>query len=296
MTVGFRCSAAARLRGDQLAGTASVVRSFLLLEESGPWGREAWLDARLPSGLGAEVLRRAEAAGVRPLLIRRRSASASTEHRKVFAANVKPTGAELFEGSVTDPRELLDLDFTAFGADLSVTDQPLFLVCIHGRHDACCAERGRPVFTALQLIEPETVWGASHLGGDRFAANLVALPDGLYFGGLDPHNAPTVVSEYQQGRLAIEQFRGRSCWPMPVQAAEIELQRHRGDFSTDGYHLLSRQQSDAGLVVRFGTPGGVQRVLVRRLAQPDRQLTCTAERLNPLIRWHCVVLGEGQPG
>ena len=52
-----------------MAGTASTVGSWLLLEDPGPWGRDALLDARLPERLGLELRRRCAAAGLPPLLI-----------------------------------------------------------------------------------------------------------------------------------------------------------------------------------------------------------------------------------
>src|SRR4029453_5830608 len=55
-----------------------------------------------------------------------------------------------------------------------------------GRHGACCAERGRPVAAALAQAHPEETWEVSHIGGDRFAGNLLVLPNGLYYGRLDP--------------------------------------------------------------------------------------------------------------
>jgi hypothetical protein len=69
--VSFRCAAASLLRDEPAAGTASTVRAFLLLENSGPWGENALRDARLPDGLGDELTARAAAARVRVLLIRR---------------------------------------------------------------------------------------------------------------------------------------------------------------------------------------------------------------------------------
>jgi hypothetical protein len=54
-----------------------------------------------------------------------------------------------------------------------VSEEPIYLVCTHGRHDACCAVRGRPVAAALAAAYPERTWECSHIGGDRFAANVV---------------------------------------------------------------------------------------------------------------------------
>ena len=67
----FRCAAEARARGDELAGTASTVRGFLLLEHAGPWGVDALRDARLPDGLGAHLRAASRRHGVRVLLARR---------------------------------------------------------------------------------------------------------------------------------------------------------------------------------------------------------------------------------
>ena len=52
-------------------GTASTVRRFLLIECSGPWGREALRDCRLPIEVTAWIRLQARELGIRPLLIRR---------------------------------------------------------------------------------------------------------------------------------------------------------------------------------------------------------------------------------
>ena len=71
MSSGFRCSAAAEERGDALAGTASVVPAFLLVENPGPWGISAFRDARWPEGVGHAVKQAAARHRIRPLMIRR---------------------------------------------------------------------------------------------------------------------------------------------------------------------------------------------------------------------------------
>ena len=54
-----------------MAGTASTVSNWLLLEHAGPWGRHALHDARLPEGLGRELDHLQRRHRVRILLIRR---------------------------------------------------------------------------------------------------------------------------------------------------------------------------------------------------------------------------------
>src|SRR5690606_7696048 len=118
-----------------------------------------------------------------------------------------------------DIHEVLDLDLAALGAGrspgLTRVDDSLFCVCTHGRHDACCAERGRPVAAALEAAHPEQTWEVSHIGGDRFAANMVVLPHGLYYGRLDAVSALGVAGTHLAGGLDLDHLRGRSGLGMP---------------------------------------------------------------------------------
>ena len=155
----FRCSAASRGSGEAVVGTASTVRAFLLVEHDGPWGVDALRDCRLPPEVCTELRRRSAATGVRTLLIRRAVRRRPRgEAVQVFAAWADPV-APWMEGAVLPEVEsVLDLDLGALGAGrstgLPAGDAPVFAVCTHGRHDACCAERGRPTMRALALSRP----------------------------------------------------------------------------------------------------------------------------------------------
>jgi hypothetical protein len=64
------------------------------------------------------------------------------------------------------------------------------------------------------------VWECSHIGGDRWAANLVLLPDSLYFGHQDGASARRVLAAHDAGRLELLGFRGRTTSRLVEQAAE----------------------------------------------------------------------------
>ena len=103
------------------------------------------------------------------------------------------------------------------------------LVCTHGRHDLCCALRGRPVAAALADLPGWDVWECSHLGGDRFAPNILLLPDGDLFGGLDPQSAVRTVTTYADGRVCLEHHRGRMGTPAIDQALMHHAARSLGE-------------------------------------------------------------------
>ena len=290
----FRCSSASVLRDEPLAGTASTVRAFLLVENTGPWGVDALRDSRLPAGVGPALTAAAGAARVRVLMVRRPDRLRHQRGMRIFGAFADPSAPRLETGAITDPRELLDLDLAGLAAGRSLglaeADDPLYCVCTHGRHDACCAERGRPVAAALALAHPEETWEVSHIGGDRFAGNLLVLPHGLYYGRLDPVTALSVAGAHRSGQLELDHLRGRSGYAMPVQFAEVALRRELPESREGALRLVSRRVSreadgDVTTVV-FDVAGAAWQVRVRSASGADLwQLTCKATRENPIPRY-----------
>lgn len=285
----FRCAGASALRDDPLAGTASTVRAFLLVEHTGSWGSSALRDARLPDGLGPALARLAAAAKVRPLLVRRPDRRRHRDGLRVFAAWAHPARPWLESTVLADPHTLLDLDLAALGAGrsprLTPYDGSLLCVCTHGRHDACCAERGRPVAAALARAHPEETWEVSHIGGDRFAGNALVLPDGLYYGRLDAGSALGVARGHAAGELDLDHLRGRSGFAMPVQAAELALRRQLAETRNDAVRMVSRTVDGAVTVAVFAVAAAEWEVTVHTILGDDLvQLTCQAVRDNPVPR------------
>ena len=71
MAEALPCATLSRALTEPQLGTASRVRGWVLLEQPGPWGREAVLESRLDRDLARALHRAAGAAHVRLLLIRR---------------------------------------------------------------------------------------------------------------------------------------------------------------------------------------------------------------------------------
>lgn len=268
---------AAEGRGDDVAGTATHLAAFLLVEHHGPWGVRVPQDSRMPE----EVKRHLSThRSVRVLLTRRHLRAHRGSSYRIFLA--VPRRALMLTSTFEDLEELLDLDVQGI-AEGRLPHWPeapgrWYGVCTHGRHDVCCAERGRPVVAALTGVRPTETWEVSHLGGDRYAANMLVLPEGLYYGRLDPESALRVVDRHEEGRLDLGRLRGSTTMPMAAQYAEIALRRHLGEDRL-GAVRLERREQDAFF---FGHQGRRYAVAVRRSLTEPARLTCTAERLNPV--------------
>src|SRR4051794_129563 len=163
-----RCSVQALLRGDSGVATAPPARRWLLVEQPGPWGRDALLESRFDRRVASRLAARARELGVRIQLIRRAGDRLTDSGMRWAVADTTPGRETLRWSTRESDAELLQLPWD--GSVGTYTQTPTYLVCTHGAHDVCCAVRGRPLARALPLAgAPVDVWETSHLGGDRFA-------------------------------------------------------------------------------------------------------------------------------
>jgi hypothetical protein len=258
---GPACSTRSLEAGESVAGTASYGRRWLLLEVAGAWGPNAFRDSPvLDPALGARIERRAAAEGFRLAAIRRPGRARLREGRRWRWARVDCTpGHEAISwAEAADPAEYLAAAFDQPGVPSA---EPVVAVCAHGRHDQCCATRGRAVATALAEREGPAVWECSHIGGDRFAATMLLFPHGINYGRADVLDAGRMVDEYRSGRVMLAGLRGRSAFRFVEQAAQDAARRVAGDLRINAYEPLSSALTVPGSwQVRLADPPGRIRV------------------------------------
>lgn len=256
MSERFRCAQAASAIDEPRYATASTVRRWLLVEQSGPWGIDAVRESRMPSVAADALVDLGKRLGARVLLLRRHGARVQSGCT-VYVATTRVTIQRLESFALDAPADVLDLNLDGLRHGQSVGGRlehdPLLLVCTNGRHDPCCAEFGRPVAAALTAAYGDRVWEVSHIGGDRFAGNVVVLPDGVYYGGLDADRAVAVAGAHLDGRIDLDTYRGRSALPFVAQAAEYFLRRDRGLEAVDAVKWVGRESlSDERWRIMFG--------------------------------------------
>jgi hypothetical protein len=222
------CSERAEALGEPLAGTAPAERGVLVLEQSGPWGRDAlWESGLRPRA--AELEAHAKAAGLRIQIVRKATRRYAAEHLSAWVAGFVPGARFLERFELDDPRALLDVPLSAespSGAGV-VDDGLLLLSCTHSTRDPCCARRGLPLHRALTATGERT-WHASHLGGHRFAATMAALPLGVWLGRIPAEQAGDVVALLRERRIPLRYLRGVAGMPPAAQAADAAIRQATG--------------------------------------------------------------------
>jgi len=264
------CSGSSLAAGESLAGTATQGASWLLVEVRGAWGRDAIADSELPSGVRGAM----DSFPGKVILMRR-------PDRRRGVVVIRATAEE---GGGTAVRQELGSLEELPGADLGKGDPatgPIVLVCAHGRRDACCARLGPPLFEALAShVAAERLWQASHLGGHRFAPNVLVLPQGIQLGRIPVGRAAEVVELLANDRIPLDLYRGRTIYVPPVQAAELAVRSVMGCDGLADLQLVSHE----GDLVTFSTPVGELVMRVEERQGPVVPASCGADP-EPTVGW-----------
>jgi hypothetical protein len=270
------CSDISRENDEPLGATASRIDNWLLVEYRGLWSSDAFAG----SGLSDQVKTRLrELRSARPrtrLLLIRRPDRRHHPKLAVYVASSREGEEELRGLEIDEHEDLRSIDPWRRG---DVLGEPLFLACTHGKHDACCARFGRPLYEALsEQVGPEAVWQCTHIGGDRFAGNALCLPHGVYYGRVEREDVPGLVDEYLAGRITLAHYRGRSCWPFAVQAAERRIRAEEGLTALDDLRLAGAEAvGNDRWAVSFDTRVGPREVEVATEMGELTKLTCNSD-------------------
>jgi hypothetical protein len=289
MSKADSCSETAARRDEPMFATGSHVLGWVLIEVRGAWGEDAIHDSAFGEHVPATWKNALKRRHIRAVCIRSHLRAHASDVR-LFACIARRPGSGRMSLWQRDVGSLAEAVSAIEGLRVDQRpeegwqrlDESLILVCTNGRHDQCCANLGRPLVRALRETKwAERVWECSHIGGDRFAPNIVVLPDSLYFGRVDPEVAPTLLTALDEGRIDVTRFRGRTSFSLAEQAVEHFVRRELNVDALDGVAINGRG-NDGAFEVQLHDR--LVRVKVqRRLVSVPEPLTCkgTANQLVP---------------
>ncbi len=274
------------MRGDSMAGTASPGVVWVLIEYRGGWPPNGFAGLDLAAGTQALVLSAARTARARVLLVRRPGPRRRQGPSLWAVLRHQRAGAYQQQWGTWDRDEDLAKIVPALTSPGKRGLPPVILICAHGQHDPCCAVRGRPVGRALSERWPELVWECSHVGGDRFAANAVVAPDGVYYGGLDAESSVATIEDHLAGRIRAQYLRGYTDLLPPQQAAVAAVLGRFGPAGRNDYLVTETlSEGDHWRIHITGRPPHPAHIDVELRAHrsPPRQLTCRGPAAGSVI-------------
>lgn len=260
---------------EPMAGTADTVDVWLCLEYRPTWKARAQNDNSLSAETSAWLERtllgfQADGLKCRPQFIRQPETESASVRLLLTVAGRTWQWSEPGYGylSSLDLPALVRQEANSAGVLTAAAErltEPQYLVCTNGQRDLCCARFGLPVYTALQEKVGARAWQVTHLGGHRFAPNVLTLPDACLYGRLEADRVGDFLASTEQGRLAFANLRGRTGYPPVVQAAEALLGR-------DGLRLLHVEEVGDRTRVRFADDFDTFDIAVRKAQTPERVL------------------------
>ena len=321
------CSAGSSAAAEPLAGTAPVSQSWIIIEQPGPWGRQALTNSRLDADLGALLKAASADSGTTVLLARHPDRLERDLHggqlladplgavRNIWVAHTAPGDTRMRRGVTGDLSQIGSWDLSAIAQGnlppfgVSVKDSTLF-ICTHSGRDQCCAVHGRALLAAaLDRLAPDEraqVWEVSHIGGHRFAPTALSLPSGAVYGRLGVDDVLRIRGHDVLRTVSTLNYRGRSAFPQPLQVAEIAVRNMDGVLDRDVLDVLLIRDGRAIPVKPGGTlpetkllllevrhvDGRAWQVSVRREARPTaRAESCGGEQLDFFV-WRSMGVNE----
>ncbi|HEV7346518.1 MAG TPA: sucrase ferredoxin [Devosia sp.] len=277
------CTDLCQERGEPLEGLGDAPQRILMLAwPRGKWRTPRWDSVDMSPQL-THALHEASKAGLHVALV-----------DKVEAPDSLPTLHALPENLYADFADEADL-IAAIGGYVdghlfagSIDTRPAIICCTDSRRDACCARNGFSTYKALVVIADPcrfNILQATHIGGCRFAASLVVMPQRQRYGRMTAALAPAFLAALEQGEIFLPAYRGRSGRPEPAQVAELAAMRwaaDRGHALTDvPLHGEIPEQAADGTTLTLAADVPGARLAIRLLARSF------------MVQGNCEIVAEG---
>jgi hypothetical protein len=238
------CSEISQANGEDPIGSALTPEQYLIIEAAPPWPDEIWIE---PNPMPQGVLDALNYTWEQDISIRQLAIAPDREYSQRGLTRVihyrRP--AKLF--AKFEKQEFLVQNDLVGSLALALLKQPKelvnfeqyqqqtnhirdLLVCTHGNVDVACSRFGYPIYKKLRSEHVNAsggkvrVWRCSHFQGHQFAPTLIDLPEGRYWGHLQPEildilvqrNAPvTKLYPFYRGWAGLsklEQIVEREIW------------------------------------------------------------------------------------
>jgi hypothetical protein len=286
-----------------VATAASDTWVWIALEYGGPWAAKAYAGAMIPESVRSAIDGWvARIPGARVQLIRRRSTMLDGETH-VYLGWSRPDHREVRRFRLPHVTDVPSLDVPGFVAAMARGEDPrmgerpelpVVLVCTNGKRDRCCAKWGVPVYRELSRRADVDVWQTTHLGGHRFAATLLTLPDGLCYGRIEVDEIDDFALSLQRGRIhRLDRFRGRTALPSAGQAAEHFHRERLGRLEVDAVRAVSVEPVSKGWrAAVLDDAGREYRVTMQRETLAEHAPPSCGKPAEPIHRWSRMAVDE----
>ena len=113
------------------------------------------------------------------------------------------------------------------------------MICTHGAGDTCCASIGYPIYEKILSSQQSgkiNAFQVSHIGGHRFAPNIIDMPDGRNWVKISKDSIDAFIEKQNPMNSFKENYRG---WTMLKNGFEQVAEREA--FSIEGWDWINKK-------------------------------------------------------
>lgn len=259
------CSISSIESKELMFGTAPIAPAWFLIEYRGNFSGKAFEDSKIPKTVKSHLKKELkQIKGSRLQLIKKHKNE--DDELRAYLAVSDIASPKLYELKFKSYEELLSVNIKKIlKSDQHISQEKIYIVCTNGEYDTCCGKFGMPVY--LELAEgkyKEHTWEANHIGGHRFAATFVCLPEGIVYGRVkDGSEAEGIMELHEEGQIKLDYLRGSSYYAGGVQAAEYFIRKETGITRISELEFKSIKKDDKKLRIRFDSKSGQESYRVR---------------------------------
>lgn len=234
---------------EDMFATSPRTHLWILLEYNDSWEEKAFNTCKIDS----EVKNHIRAfAGTEPksrIQLIKNPNNHDGANIRLYVVITRPGETNLYEFTLSSYEDILDIDFEKSLKEKTPITKYLILICTHGSYDECCSKYGLEIFNHLNGIQSDyEIWQTTHVGGHRFAANIVILPDGIFYGRVNPDNIDSIIETHSKNNLKLNTLRGICTNDPDVQAADYLLRKQKGVTGINHIIFKSTKLAENGLI------------------------------------------------
>jgi len=280
----FFCSAASRYFKEDIHGSAANYNGFILLEHSDPFPEKV-TQAHFDPLFLASLQELAKQKKAKLLLIRNRKTGFKT-CRLIYVDCIRNRYLTLH--STPADVAAIRLEYYIDNPHAIWETEPFYIVCTNGKKDKCCAKFGFPVFKFIENHDKAvTVFESTHVGGDRFAANAVCLPMGIYYGRVMVEDVDAILEATEQGQIYYPNYRGISTRSFLYQSVECYLREQLEHFSMNFDFTIEHHEETGSVIEITAVVAGrhYQLSLRKEVVPYPYYLTCKAQKPGNITKY-----------
>lgn len=274
----YFCSAASRYFKEQLNGTAANSAAFILIEYNNPFPQKI-IEANIDKEWFKKIQQVAKTYKGKVLLVRNKTTNANSCKITFIDCN---RYSYFTISTTTEAYISIDLASHISSPETVWLNDPFFLVCTNGKKDKCCSKFGLPVFKFFESFNTDVpVWESSHVGGDRFAANVIAMPYGIYYGHVAVEDVGHILVRTLLKKIYKNNYRGLSRRSFFEQSIECYIRDFLRNYDIDfdiHIHLIEHLDDSYKVEIKTINQSSFIMELVKEIIPYPHLLTCHAKK------------------